>query len=102
VRTEGQQLVVTCRTVSSTIRTLKFVSISTALLTLIGSPLYLSQVLGTSDYAVAKVASATGFTLFGLFTTGVLPCLSGKGPSFCCSPLGGCRMYLSVDHRWRD
>jgi hypothetical protein len=57
--------------VSTTVRTLKLVSISTAILSLIGGPVYLYATLGSGGYAVVKVASATGFTCFGLFTTGV-------------------------------
>ena len=55
--------------VSSTIRTLKLVSIATATMSLIGSPLY---IIATMDgqYTAVKVMAASGFTLFGLFTTG--------------------------------
>lgn len=55
--------------VSSTIRTLKLVSITTAVLSLIGSPTYLYYTLDGS-YSAVKVLAASGFMCFGLFTTG--------------------------------
>jgi hypothetical protein len=56
--------------VSTTIRTLKMVSITTATLSLLGGPAYLSYTLDGS-YTAAKVIAATGFMCFGVFTTGV-------------------------------
>jgi hypothetical protein len=55
--------------VSVAIRSLKLVSITTAVLSLIGSPAYLYYTLD-SGYTAVKVLAASGFTCFGLFTTG--------------------------------
>jgi hypothetical protein len=59
-------------TVSATIQTLKMVSITTATLSLLGSPAYLYCTLDGS-YTAAKVLAASGFMCFGVFTTGTLP-----------------------------
>jgi hypothetical protein len=50
---------------------LQVVSLTTATLSLIGSPLY---ILATMDgqYTAVKVMAASGFTCFGLFTTGAV------------------------------
>jgi hypothetical protein len=55
---------------SSTIRTLKMVSLSTAVLSLVGSPLYIMATMD-GQYTAVKVMAASGFTCFGLFTTGM-------------------------------
>eukprot|EP00892_Ulva_mutabilis_P012704 jgi/Ulvmu1/9806/UM056_0046.1 len=57
--------------VSSTVRTLKMVSIATATLSLMGSPLYIVATMD-GQYTAAKIMAASGFTCFGLFTTGLL------------------------------
>lgn len=54
---------------STTIRTLKMVSIATASLSLVGSPIYIMATMD-GQYTAVKVMAASGFTLFGLFTTG--------------------------------
>lgn len=73
--------------VSSTIKTLKRVSLGTAAMSMIGSPLYLAYAMD-GTYGAVKVFSATGFTCFGLFTTGV----PSRAPACAsCTPLqAGC------------
>ena len=56
-------------TVSTTIRTLKAVSITTAGMALLGCPPYLYFTLD-GTYTALKVLSAVGFSSFGVFTTG--------------------------------
>jgi hypothetical protein len=55
--------------VSKSVRTLKMVSMATAVMSLIGSPAYLYMTLD-GQYTAVKIMAATGFTCFGLFTTG--------------------------------
>jgi hypothetical protein len=69
--TQGQWSLEYTGVVSTTIRTLKIVSMGTALLSLIGSPTYLYYTLD-GTYGAAKIFAASGFMCFGLFTTGVL------------------------------
>lgn len=54
---------------SKAIKTLKMVSIGTATMSLVGSPLYLCYALD-GTFGAVKVFSAVGFTCFGVFTTG--------------------------------
>lgn len=56
-------------TVSTSIRTLKMVSITTAGMALLGCPPYLYLTLD-GTYTAVKIMSAVGFSSFGLFTTG--------------------------------
>ena len=62
---------------------LQVVSLTTATLSLIGSPLY---ILATMDgqYTAVKVMAASGFTCFGLFTTGMTLNTHVVIQLFCC------------------
>jgi len=62
--------------VSSTVRTLKLVSIGTATLSLVGSSLYIMATMD-GQYTAVKVMAASGFTCFGLFTTGMIQNVQG-------------------------